>query len=208
MSFPRSFLDFFLHSSFCKYCLQSDRYWGREGGLTSSLYLARAGIKPLIIEGPNPGGLLTQSHSVQNWPGEIEVPGQILTERLRNQVLANGAEIFPGEVIFVDFSKRPFQIQAQSMDGKKRSILADSCIIAMGSKPNYLGVPGESGLVGYWGRGVTNCAVCDGNLYKGKVVGVVGGGDAAVLEALYLSNIAKEVTVFIRKGTLNAQEKS
>ena len=180
---------------------------GGIGALTSALYLARAGIKPLIIEGPNPGGLLTQSHSVQNWPGELEIPGHILTEKMLNQVVVNGAEVFSGEVVAVDFSKKPFSIQALSMDGKKHSFLSDSCIVAMGTQPNYLGVPGESGSDGYWGKGVTNCAVCDGNLYKGKTVGVVGGGDAAVLEALYLSNIAKEVTVFIRKSKLRAQEK-
>lgn len=182
---------------------------GGIGALTSSLYLSRAGTKPLIIEGATQGGLLTQSHSVQNWPGELEIPGYVLTEKMRSQVAANGGEFYSGEVIAVDFSIKPFKITTKSTDGegKIRTFLTESCVIAMGTQPNYLGVPGESGPNGYWGRGVTNCAVCDGNLYKGAKVGVVGGGDAAVLEALYLSNIAKEVTVFVRKDKLRAQEK-
>ncbi len=179
---------------------------GGIGGLTSALYLGRAELQPIVLEGKTPGGLLTQSHSVQNWPGVMEIKGQVLVEQMREQVLANGAIIYPEEVIGVDFSKQPFTIQTQSTDGKKkiRTLKAQTCIIAMGTQPNYLGIPGEKT---YWGNGVTNCAVCDGNLYQGKKVGVVGGGDAAVLEALYLSNIANDVTVFVRKDTLRAGEK-
>lgn len=179
---------------------------GGIGALTSALYLGRAELHPIILEGKMPGGLLTQSHSVQNWPGVLEIEGQNLVEQMRKQAIANGATIYSEEVVAVDFSNRPFTIKTQSTDGKKtlRTHLAESCIIAMGTKSNYLGVPGEKE---YWGRGVTNCAICDGNLYQGKKVGVVGGGDAAVLEALYLSNIAKEVTVFVRKDFLRAGEK-
>jgi thioredoxin reductase (NADPH) len=178
---------------------------GGVGSLTSALYLARAGLSPLVIEGPNPGGLLTQSHSVQNWPGEMDIHGATLTDRMKEQVVANGARFVSQEVIRVDFSKRPLQITTRSLDGSKKThqIQAESCIIAMGTKPNFLGVPGEQT---YWGKGVTNCAICDGTFYKDRVVGVVGGGDAAVLEALYLANIAKEVHVFVRKGALKAGE--
>ncbi len=178
---------------------------GGVGSLTSALYLGRAGLSPLVIEGPIPGGLLTQSHSVQNWPGEMEIEGNQLTERMRQQAEANGARFLSEEVIAVDFSKRPFTITTRSLSGKTQThqIQAESCIIAMGTKPNFLGIPGEQD---YWGKGVTNCAICDGSLYKDQIVGVVGGGDAAVLEALYLSNIAKEVHVFVRKPSLRAIE--
>ncbi|HSX11444.1 MAG TPA: FAD-dependent oxidoreductase [Chlamydiales bacterium] len=178
---------------------------GGVGSLTSAIYLGRAGVSPLVIEGPLPGGLLTQSHSVQNWPGEMEIDGSALTEKMRKQAEANGARFLNEKVIKVDFSKRPFTITTASLDGAETThkITAESCIIAMGTKPNFLGIPGEQE---YWGKGVTNCAVCDGSLYKDKIVGVVGGGDAAVLEALYLSNIAKEVHVFVRKDSLRAIE--
>jgi thioredoxin reductase (NADPH) len=178
---------------------------GGVGSLTSSLYLGRAGISPLVIEGPTPGGLLTQSHAVQNWPGVLEIEGAQLTEKMREQAVANGARFLSEEVIAVDFSKSPFTITTRALNGSNdtHKILAQSCIIAMGTKSNYLGVPGEQT---YWGKGVSNCAVCDGALYKDQVIGIVGGGDAAVLEASYLANIAKEVHVFVRKDRLKAIE--
>lgn len=178
---------------------------GGVGSLTSALYLGRAGLNPLVIEGPTPGGLLTQSHAVGNWPGVMEIQGAHLTDQMRAQAEANGARFVKEEVIAVDFSKKPLKITTRALDGsgKTRVIEAESCIVAMGTKPNLLGVPGEET---YWGKGVTNCAICDGSFYKDKIVGVVGGGDAAVLEALYLSNIAKEVHVFVRKGSLKAVE--
>lgn len=178
---------------------------GGVGSLTSALYLGRAGLTPLIIEGPTPGGLLTQSHSVQNWPGILEIAGMQLTDSMREQAEVSGARFVKEEVIGVDFSKKPLRITTRTLDGKRtvRHYEAASCIIAMGTKPNFLNIPGEQT---YWGRGVTNCAICDGALYKGKIVGVVGGGDAAVLEALYLANIAKEVHVFVRKDSLKAGE--
>lgn len=181
---------------------------GGMGAMTSALYLGRAEMSPIVIEGKTPGGLLTQSHSVQNWPGELEIEGFELVEKMHRQAEASGARFLAEEVVSVDFSKRPFMIKTRSVLGNSvyKTYLAESCIIAMGTEPNYLGVPGESGPSGYWGRGVTNCAICDGNLYRGRKVGVVGGGDAAVLEALYLSNIAKEVYVFVRKDKLKAGE--
>lgn len=178
---------------------------GGVGSLTSAIYLSRAGLSPLVIEGPNPGGLLTQSHSVGNWPGEMEIDGLALTEKMQAQAKANGARFLSEEVVGVDFSDKPLKITTRALDGsgKTREITTESCIIAMGTKPNFLGIPGEQT---YWGKGVTNCAVCDGALFPNKIVGVVGGGDAAVLEALYLANIAKEVHVFIRKDSLRAGE--
>ena len=178
---------------------------GGVGALTSALYLGRAGIEPLVIEGNIPGGLLTQSHSVQNWPGVMEIRGEELVGKMKAQAEASGTKFLSEEVVAVDLSKRPFVFTTRSLgEGKGgRTIVAESCIIAMGTTPNFLRVPGEKE---YWGRGVTNCAVCDGSLYRDRVVGVVGGGDAAVLEALYLAGIAKEVHLFVRKDQLRANE--
>jgi len=181
---------------------------GGVGALTSALYLSRAGLEPVILEGSSPGGLITQSHSVQNWPGELEISGEDLVQKMRSQVLANGAEFRAEEVVAVDFSKRPFTITTRAVEGSDElhQIFAEACIIAMGTQSNYLGVPGETGPDGYWGKGVSNCAICDGTLYRDRRVGIVGGGDAAVLEGLYLSQIAKEVNIFVRKDSFKAVE--
>ena len=181
---------------------------GGIGALTSALYLSLGGLEPLVIVGKQPGGLLTQSHTVQNWPGELEIDGTALTDRVRQQAEASGAHFVNAEVVSVDFSKRPFLIKTRLLDarGQEQSLYAQAVIIAMGTEPNFLGVPGESGPAGYWGKGVTNCAICDGPLYRDQVVGVVGGGDSAVLEALYLSSLAKEVTVFVRKNKFKGVE--
>jgi len=173
---------------------------GGVGGLTSAIYLARAGLKPLVYEGTLPGGLITQSHAVQNWPGEIEISGHDLAAKLRAQAVSNGVRFASQPITAIDFTKKPFKLTAQ--DGT--SLTAQTIILAMGTTPNFLNIPGEKT---YWGRGVTNCAVCDGALYKNQIVGVVGGGDAAVLEALYLSNMAKEVHVFVRKSAFKGTEK-
>ena len=179
---------------------------GGIGSLTSALYLSRAGIVPIVIEGPNPGGLIIQSHSVQNWPGEMEISGTDLVDKVRKQVVANGAKLILEEVVAVNFSKNPFLITTRKIgEQETRQRLCSNVIIAMGSKPNFLGIPGEST---YWGGGISNCATCDGALYRGKTVGVVGGGDAAVLEALYLANIAKEVIVFVRKDAFSGIEET
>jgi len=168
------------------------------GGITAALYLARAGLNPIIIEGETPGGLLTKSHKVQNWPGELEITGLSLTKRMREQAIANGAIFLQEKVTAVSFTSYPYEITTKSFgkSDKTKKIKAKSIIIAMGTTPNYLNIPGEKE---YWGYGVSNCVECDGPLYKGQIVGVVGGGDAAVLETLLLSTIAKEVHVFVRK---------
>jgi thioredoxin reductase (NADPH) len=174
------------------------------GSLSSALYLARAGIIPLVIEGPSPGGLITQSNSVQNWPGEMEISGADLAAKVTRQVIANGAKLLLEEVVAVDFSKRPYLITTRGIgEEETKQRLAQCVIVALGSKPNFLAIPGEDT---YWGRGISNCAVCDGALYRGRKVAVVGGGDAAVLEALYLSHIAKEVFLFVRKGAFKGIE--
>lgn len=181
---------------------------GGTGALTSALYLARANLEPLVLEGPTPGGLIIQSHAVQNWPGELEISGADLVEKMRAQAVSSGVEFRSEEVVAVDFSKRPFTITTRLVNdpSKLRQIRAEACIIAMGTKSNYLQVPGETGPNGYWGKGVSNCAVCDGTFFRDKIVGIVGGGDAAVLEGLYLSPIAKEVYIFVRKDSFKAVE--
>ncbi len=178
------------------------------GALTSAVYLQRAGVNTLVIEGENPGGAITQSPNVQNWPGELEINGQILVEKIRKQAEENGAKFVSQEVIAVDFTKRPFIITMRDVydHEKMQTIEAKSCIIAMGSMPKLLGIPGESGDGGYWTRGVYSCAVCDGALYRGKNVAVIGGGDAAILEADYLSNIAKKVYVILRSDQFRTIE--
>ena len=178
--------------------------------LTSSVYLARAGLPPLVITGPVIGGTITQSHHVQNWPGEISISGIELSDRVRKQAEQNGAILASEIVLSVDLSKRPFLITTRPIFGSNEQIKqykTQSIIIALGATPNLLNVPGEMGKDGYWSRGVYSCAVCDGSLYKDKAVAVVGGGDSALIEAQYLSNIAEKVHIFVRRDEFRTVEK-
>ena len=179
---------------------------GGIGALTSAIYLARSGVTPIVIEGKVPGGAITQSYCVQNWPGEVEISGFELTEKVRRQAEQSGALFRSEELIAVDFSKRPFTITTRDLNAPHQThvIKTHSAIIAMGSTPNCLGVPGEQGASGYWSKGVYTCAICDGGLFKDKEVAVIGGGDSALLEAQYLSNIAKKVYIIVRKGSFRA----
>lgn len=178
---------------------------GGIGALTSSIYLQRAGVQSLVIEGRDPGGAIAQSPQVQNWPGEIEIDGYTLIEKVRKQAEANGAKILPEEVVTVDFSSRPFKVTTRNLDSKneKHILFANSCIIATGASPRLLGVPGETD---YWTRGVYTCATCDGALFKDRTVAVIGGGDTAVLEAEYLSKIAGKVIVVLRSKNFRTSE--
>ncbi len=178
------------------------------GALTSAIYLERAGIPTLVIEGPDPGGAIAQSPKVDNWPGEQEIDGRSLVDKIRSQAVANGATIVPEEVTSVDFSSSILKINTRKVleKDKTRTIQARACIVATGSKPKLLGVPGESGDKGYWTKGVYSCAVCDGGLYKDKTVAVIGGGDAAITEANYLSNIAKKVYIVLRSDKFRTVE--
>jgi len=168
--------------------------------LTSALYLARAGLNPLVVEGPTPGGLITQSQNIQNWPGEIEISGIELVEKMVKQSKANGVQFLEEEVIDIDFSEQPFTVTVKNLLDplKTRQLKAMSIIIGMGSTPNFLKIPGEKE---YWTKGVYNCAHCDGALFKDQHVAVIGGSDAAVLDAQYLSHLAKNVHVFVRKDS-------
>lgn len=176
--------------------------------LTASIYLQRAGIDTLIIEGPSPGGTIIQSPMVQNWPGEDAIPGQELVQKIHNQAKSNGATFLSEEVVSVDFSSNIYTINTKSLSssGKLRQIKAYTCIIALGSKPNRLGVAGEEEKGGYWANGVYTCATCDGSLFKNKVVAVVGGGDSALIEAEHLSNLAKQVYVIVRSSKFHNLE--
>lgn len=178
---------------------------GGVGSLTSSLYLSRAGVTPLVIEGASRGGAIAQSPKVQNWPGELEISGMDLVEKIHSQAQSNGVQFLSEEVISVDFQDRPFIITTRDLFNpqKTRILKTNATIIALRSKPNLLSIPGENT---YWTRGVYSCAVCDGALYKNKTVAIVGGGDAAVLEAEHLSNIAKKVFILVRKDKFRALE--
>lgn len=180
---------------------------GGIAGLTAALYLAQANIPCTVIEGAKPGGALAQSHSVRNWPGKFDVPGADIVNDIKQQAIKNNVVVLEEEAVEVDFVSWPYRVKTKQLsDGKiiERPVL--SCIVAMGAEPNYLGIPGETGDDGYWGRGVSNCAVCEGSLYKDKRVVVVGGGDAAIVEAAYLANIAQEVQVLVRKDNFRAKD--
>jgi thioredoxin reductase (NADPH) len=151
----------------------------------------------MVVEGPKPGGLLMNTTDVHNWPGKKSILGPDIIKELREQTEGVGAQIISDIVEKVNFDRWPYEIQL--MDGG--TIGALSVVIATGSSPRKLGVPGEEE---YWGRGVTTCAVCDAHFYKGLDVVVIGGGDSAVEEALQLTNHAKSITILVRKGNMRA----
>jgi thioredoxin reductase (NADPH) len=178
---------------------------GGAAGLTSGIYLGRAGLSTLVLEGPASGGAITQSNSVYNWPGYKEISGFDLMDKIREQADESGAVLSDEELVTADLSKIPFHFTVQNIydKSKRREIQADACIIATGATARKLDVPGEKK---YWSKGVYTCAVCDGALYKDRVVGVVGGGDSALLEADYLAGIAKKVYIFNRKDKFKGVE--
>lgn len=177
---------------------------GGVAALTSATYLARAGIEPLVISGPFVGGTLMSTHSIQNWPGKLDISGIHLSDKLQHQAQENGAILYPAIVTKVDFSKRPFTITIREpFQNKFKTVKAQTCVIALGATFNLLNIPGEAE---YFSRGVSTCAVCDGNLYKDKIAAVVGGGDSALTEAHYLSNIAKKVYVIVRSDRFKTIE--
>lgn len=169
-------------------------------GYTAALYTSRANLHPLVYEGHQPGGQLTITTEVENFPGYPEgTTGTELMDDIRKQAMRFGADIRPGLIVSVDFSKRPFI--AKTDDGVE--ISAETIIISTGATAKFLGLPDEQK---YMGLGVSACATCDGFFYRNKRVAVVGGGDTACEEALYLSNLASKVFVIVRKNYLRASK--
>ncbi|KAA0947014.1 thioredoxin-disulfide reductase [Pseudomonas sp. ANT_H14] len=168
-------------------------------GYSAAVYAARANLKPLLITGMQAGGQLTTTTEVDNWPGDVHgLTGPVLMERMKEH-----AERFETEIVFdhinaVDFSKKPY-----SLTGDNGVYTCDALIIATGASARYLGLPSEEAFMG---KGVSACATCDGFFYRNKPVAVVGGGNTAVEEALYLANIASTVTLVHRRETFRAEK--
>lgn len=168
-------------------------------GYTAALYAARANLKPVLLTGLQQGGQLMTTTEVDNWPGDVEgLQGPVLMERLLAHVQRFQAEVVFDYIAQVDFTKRPFVLQ-----GDSQTYTCDALIIATGASARYLGLDSETA---YMGKGVSACATCDGFFYRDQKVAVVGGGNTAVEEALYLANIAKEVVVIHRRDTFRAEK--
>lgn len=169
-------------------------------GYTAAIYSARANMHPIVYEGIQPGGQLTITTIVENFPGYPDGKnGSEIMDDIRNQALRFGADIRRGEIISVDFSKRPFRCQNE--DGN--FIIAETVIIATGASARWLGLPSEAT---YNGFGVSTCATCDGFFYRNKIVAVIGGGDTAAEEAVYLSNLCSKVYLIHRRDQLRASK--
>ncbi|WP_270182075.1 thioredoxin-disulfide reductase [Alkalihalobacillus sp. CinArs1] len=169
-------------------------------GLTAAIYLARANMEPLVIEGPEPGGQLTLTTDVENFPGFADgILGPELMENMKKQALRFGARIERGWVKDIDFSKRPYTLKTDTLG----DVEADAVLISTGASAKLLGIPGESENMG---RGVSTCATCDGFFFRNKKIVVVGGGDSAMEEATFLTKFASEVTILHRRNELRASK--
>lgn len=167
-------------------------------GYTAAIYAARANLQPVLIAGLEPGGQLTTTTDVDNWPGDVEgLQGPALMERMKRHAERFNTEIIHDHINSVDLSKRPFVLQGES------TYTCDALIIATGASAQYLGLPSEKAFMG---KGVSACATCDGFFYRNQKVVVVGGGNTAVEEALYLSNIASNVTVIHRRDKFRSEK--
>lgn len=167
-------------------------------GYTAAIYASRANLNPIIYEGDQPGGQLTQTTEIENFPGYPDgIQGTEMMDDLRKQAERFGAEVISRTIAKVNFSKYPYVCEDDHGDKVK----AESVIISVGAKAKYLGLPDEEK---YNGLGVSACATCDGFFYRKKVVAVVGGGDTACEEALYLSTLASKVYMIVRKDYLRA----
>lgn len=168
-------------------------------GFTAGIYASRAGLGPIMIEGMQPGGQLTTTTEIENYPGYPEgITGPKLMEDMRAQALRFGLEILGGEVTSIDLTKRPFVAQ---INGGTTRITARTVIVATGATARYLGIPGEDK---FKGMGVSACATCDGFFFRNRTVAVVGGGDTACEEALYLAGLAAKVYLIVRRDRLRA----
>ncbi len=168
-------------------------------GYTAAVYAARANLSPALITGLEPGGQLMTTTGVDNWPGDPDgVQGSDLMERMRRHAERFNTIFIHDHINSADLSRRPFFLK-----GEIGSYTCDALIIATGATAKYLGLPSEQAFIG---RGVSACATCDGFFYRGKPVAVIGGGSAAVEEALYLANLASHVTVIHRRDQLRAEK--
>jgi thioredoxin reductase (NADPH) len=168
-------------------------------GYTAAVYAARANRKPMLITGLEQGGQLMTTTDVDNWPGDVEgLQGPALMERMRHHAERFATEIVADHVQTVDLSQRPFRL-----DGDSGRYTCDALIIATGASARYLGLPSEEA---FRGKGVSACATCDGFFFRNQKVAVIGGGNTAVEEALYLSNIAAHVTLVHRRDRLRSEK--
>ena len=169
-------------------------------GYTAGIYAARAGLAPIIVSGPQLGGQLTITTDVENFPGfPTPVAGGQLMDDMRQQALNLGVEIIEDRITEVDFQHRPFECNSENHN----LFVGDAVIIATGASARWLGLPSEKKFRGF---GVSGCATCDGFFYRGRDVAVVGGGNTAVDEALYLTNFANSVTLIHRRDSLRADK--
>jgi thioredoxin reductase (NADPH) len=169
-------------------------------GYTAAVYAARANLEPVLITGLEKGGQLTTTTDVDNWPGDSDgLQGPVLMERMEAHARRFDTDIVFDYIKSADLSQHPFRLLGDS----QKTYLADALIIATGASAKYLGLPSEQAFMS---KGVSACATCDGFFYKGRTVAVVGGGNTAVEEALYLSNIAAQVTLIHRRDTFRAEK--
>ncbi|WP_370281333.1 thioredoxin-disulfide reductase [Pseudooceanicola sp.] len=167
-------------------------------GYTAGVYAARAMLDPILVQGIEPGGQLTTTTEVENWPGDTEVQGPDLMVRMEAHAKAMGCKVVPDYITDLDLSKRPFVAKADS----GTEYVADAVILATGARAKWLGLESEEAFKGF---GVSACATCDGFFYRGQEIVVIGGGNTAVEEALFLTNFASKVTLIHRRDELRAE---